>query len=519
MNAYLTKLRFVFLPYLMYLVIFLIGYTLLNWLFVIELEWITLDGSIIDVIGPMGIGFLLVITLLRPVIRRLHFKNDKASDFFYFMATVGIAVPTIIAQVYLSTATGTLTSLENISQIDSLPKTKYYTLKHYYFYKNGVSIKEDIRTSGKYNQYMNFTVYCVMPILRTPQDTMAGATHYWLCTKYTDQISNYISDSSKKAHFEEFIKLSEQKFRLEGFPFTYLERIGHGEDAKYFGHAASRNKWSRDGADILLITHEGDFAQRNGNKLGWIFKSSGIVLIVFALLLLCYRLKTPAELKKVEQRIARNRARGWKKNNEWLLPREGFYVTPFLLYANILMYVFMVLGGLGFVSFSGNELIDWGSLYKSYVLIQGEWWRLLTYMFLHGGIVHILNNLISLYFVGIFLEPLLGKWRLLLVYVLCGICAGITSLIWHDQVNTVGASGAIFGLYGFMLALIMMKVTSPQLNKFFFIIASVSVGFSLLMGLFGNIDNAAHIGGLISGFMLGFLLSDVVKRNSEKGSA
>ncbi len=519
MNPYFTKLRYLFLPFLVCLVLSLLGYTFLNWLFVIILEWIKVDDFIILFVAPVAVAFLLVLTVLRPGIRRLYFNKEKGSDFFYFLAAMGIAIPTIIAQFYLSTATGTLTRLHNISEIDSLPKTKYYSLDTYYFYKKEVSSKVDIETSGKNNQYMDFMLYTVVPILRTAKDTVAGTTHYWLCTRYTGQVSNYKSDVAKKAAYEEFLKQSEQKFRLEQFPFTYLERISHGDNAKYYGHAASLNRWSRDGVDVLLKPCEGNFADRNGGKLGWIFKSSGIALLSFALLLLCFRLKTASELKTVNRKVARDKAKGWKKNYQWMLPHEGFYVVPLLLYANILVFVAMFFEGLGFISFNGIELISWGSLYKIAVLQQQEWWRLISYMFLHGGVMHMANNLLSLYIVGLFLEPLLGKWRLLMVYMISGICAGIASMYWHDQTNTVGASGAIFGLYGFMLALPVMKVTPPQINKVFLMIAGISAGYSLLMGLVGNVDNVAHVGGLISGFIMGLLLSTRLKEEKlSKGS-
>ncbi|MEO5776662.1 MAG: rhomboid family intramembrane serine protease [Flavobacterium sp.] len=514
MTNYLTKLRYILLPFLLCIIALLLGYSFLNWLLIIQLEWITVDDIFIEIFAPAIIAFIIAITMLRSTVRRLYFKNDKGSDFFYFILTLGIGIPTIIAQMYLSTATGKLTALDNISQIDSLPKTKYYTLKQYYFYKNDVSTKEDIGTSGKNNQYMDFRLYCVVPILKTQQDTLAGTTHYWLCKKYIDEISNYSSEEVKRAAFDNFVRASEMKFKLESFSFSYLERISHGQDAKYFGHAASLNHWSRDGIDILLETQHGDFAERNGEKLGWVFKSTGIVLAIFALLLLCFRLKTTAELSKDNKKIAREKARGWRKNYEWILPHEGFYSTPLLLYANLLVFLAMVFSGMGLVSFNGSELIEWGSLYKPYLEIQGEWWRLVTYMFLHGGLMHILNNMVSLYFVSFFLEHILGKWRFVMVYLVSGICAGIASYYWHEHTNTVGASGAIFGLYGFMLALILMKVTSPGINKFFFIIASISIGYTLLMGIFGNVDNVAHIGGLVTGFLMGLVLSGDLKRDN-----
>lgn len=173
----------------------------------------------------------------------------------------------------------------------------------------------------------------------------------------------------------------------------------------------------------------------------------------------------------------------------------------------------MVISGLGLVSFKGSDLLTWGANYKPYTT-NGQWWRLLTSTFLHGGLMHILANMYGLLFVGIFLEPLLGRSRYVLVYLATGILASVASIWWYDATVSVGASGAIFGLYGFFLACLLLKVFPPDFGKAFLASTLVFVGFNLVMGFAGGIDNAAHIGGLISGFILGLMMSVRLKRQT-----
>lgn len=511
MNNYFIKLRLVWLPFLYSLLILLIGYTFLNWLLVIKLEWISINEEAINIFIPAAIAVLLLIVIIRPSFRQLYFKSDKGIDFMYFMAFVGIVIPSIIAQLYISAAAGELTRLNDIYEIDHLPKTKYYTLKNYYFYKEAASVTRRFEVSGKHNEYLNFKLYYVVPILKTMKETENDSTHYFLCTEYQDQVRSSLSDMAKEQAFTRFVNESESQFRQENFRFQFLERIGkNNSDIKYYQKAIKYNDLESNGEAIFLSPRDYNFEQRNGAMLPWIFKSAGIGLVVFGLLLLFFRLKTKSELSKLQKKIVREKARGWKKNYEWLFPHEGFFSTMLLLYANVLVFAFMVFSGMGFISFDGSDLVAIGSLYKRDTL-NGDWWRLVTSQFLHGGLIHIINNLFSLFLVGLFVEPILGKWRLLLVYLVCGIGGGLTSLWWHEQLNGVGASGAIFGLYGFMLAMGMMKVTTPEHNKLFFWLASISLGFSLLMGLIGNTDNAAHIGGLIVGFLIGLLLTNRIK--------
>jgi rhomboid protease GluP len=193
-----------------------------------------------------------------------------------------------------------------------------------------------------------------------------------------------------------------------------------------------------------------------------------------------------------------------------LIPKEGFFITPIIMNLNILIYLIMVISGLGVVSFKGIDLLNWGGNFRPYTT-DGQWWRLLASIFLHGGLMHIIANMVGLLFVGIFLEPLLGRKKFLTIYLLTGVFASATSLWWHAATVSIGASGAIFGLYGLFLSLMLLKVFPKDFSKAFLVSTLIFVGYNLLMGLAGGIDNAAHIGGLASGFVIGLLLTPSLK--------
>ena len=159
-----------------------------------------------------------------------------------------------------------------------------------------------------------------------------------------------------------------------------------------------------------------------------------------------------------------------------------------------------------------GTLFPLGAIYEP-AIQKGEWWRLITGMFLHGGIMHLVMNMVSLYLAGIFLERVLLTKRFIVGYLLSGIAAGLISLWWHDKpVVAVGASGAIFGLYGMLSALIAFKTFDASLNKFLLILLAFTAGYSLLMGFLSEgIDNSAHLGGLATGFILGILFVKTMK--------
>lgn len=195
----------------------------------------------------------------------------------------------------------------------------------------------------------------------------------------------------------------------------------------------------------------------------------------------------------------------------FFMPRTGFFITPILVWLNLLVFIAMTIAGANVFQPSIEILLKWGANYRPMTL-NGEWWRLLTNCFVHIGVLHLLFNMFALVYVAIFLEPLLGRTRFAVAYLLTGITASVTSLYWHDLVVSAGASGAIFGLYGVFLALLCTDVVEKKARKSLLISMGIFVVYNLIYGLKGGIDNAAHIGGLIPGFLIGFGLLPSLKK-------
>ena len=139
---------------------------------------------------------------------------------------------------------------------------------------------------------------------------------------------------------------------------------------------------------------------------------------------------------------------------------------------------------------------------------NGEIYRLISYMFLHAGIFHIFFNMYSLYIVGPRVEDFFGKWKFLLIYILSGISGGLLSVALNGNVVAVGASGAIFGLFGALLyfgynyrgyigAMIRSQIVPI-------------VVYNLFLGFFiSGIDMWGHVGGLIGGFLVSYMLGTI----------
>jgi rhomboid protease GluP len=187
------------------------------------------------------------------------------------------------------------------------------------------------------------------------------------------------------------------------------------------------------------------------------------------------------------------------------IPTEGYFITPILIIINILIFILMLISGVNIFQPANDELLFWGANFRPYTL-DGQWWRLFTSCFIHIGVLHLLLNMYALLYIGSMLEPLLGKTRFLAAYIITGIAASLASLWWNELTISAGASGAIFGLYGVFLALLTTKLLEKSQQKTLLTSIGIYIGYNLVYGLRpdSGIDNAAHIGGLICGFLIGY---------------
>ncbi|MEJ7610097.1 MAG: rhomboid family intramembrane serine protease [Ferruginibacter sp.] len=113
---------------------------------------------------------------------------------------------------------------------------------------------------------------------------------------------------------------------------------------------------------------------------------------------------------------------------------------------------------------NGTVHIKWGSNYGPLTL-SGDPWRLITNVFIHFGIIHLAMNMYCLYIIGSYLEPMLGKTKFITAYLCTGILASLTSLWWHNEsVNSAGASGAVFGLYGLFWRC-LLRILSQRMRE------------------------------------------------------
>jgi membrane associated rhomboid family serine protease len=186
------------------------------------------------------------------------------------------------------------------------------------------------------------------------------------------------------------------------------------------------------------------------------------------------------------------------------------FVTPTLIALNVAVFIVMAIAGVSIIQPTNAALIHWGADFGP-LTTHGQWWRLLTAAFVHVGLMHIAFNMWAFFSGGIFTERLFGNVGFLTLYLLSAIGGNLASVAWQPFTVAAGASGAIFGVYGALIGLLVVQhksipsAAAASLGKN----AMVFVGYNIIFGLRGNsnIDMAAHLGGLLTGLVAGCALA------------
>ncbi len=181
-------------------------------------------------------------------------------------------------------------------------------------------------------------------------------------------------------------------------------------------------------------------------------------------------------------------------------------VTILLILLNALIFLIVeITGG----SENGQHMLECGAVYAPLIFEQGQWYRMFTSMFLHFGAPHLINNMLVLFVLGQRLEPVVGKIKFILIYILGGLGGNLLSLFFDMQTEkytlSAGASGAVFAVMGGMIYVIIRhrgKVADLTIRQML-----IMAAFSLYFGFASEgVDNIAHIGGLLSGFLTAVIL-------------
>jgi len=499
------KLRRLFLPAAALSVLLLAGYSALNWFVLSRTDFLREDVA--NYWLPLLVAVALELAIILPRLRSLELGNKRLPWIYNLAAVAMLAAPAMLAQAYVGAATATITHVADATEIGKAAPSRYYRADTICADALHARATFLVQPTGGHNQNLDITIYAVAPVCKAAAyfpksilDTNAPPVQdqpgLWLGLRFFKSLDNTLNQDAKKKLYLEFVNQSQAELdRLDTTKYRYLERSARSMDRRYFDKALAKGGIRLPASQTVLVPHTEPFASDPSSWLLMTGLALGIGLVVWGNMLAFVPLVAEKDRKQTKEEAG---------FGAMVVPSRRSYGLPLLIDINFAVFLAMVIAGLGFISFDSDDLIGWGANYGP-ALMQGQAFRLVTSLFVHGGVMHLLNNMYGLMIAGIFLNTALPNWRMIACYLVTGIGGSIAGALLHPAIVSVGASGAILGLWGVLVGLALLgDARLAEQKKVILINGATFAGLTMVIGGFTpGIDNAAHIGGFVTGLAVG----------------
>lgn len=304
MKNFPEKIKLLFLPFIIISLSFLIIYTFLHWLITIKLGLLQdVNEEIFDYWVPFILPWIIIPIFMWKNINKLSFSEIYRITIalYIFVPAMAIAIPTVIAVIYIRTATGKLTRITSSEQFDRAAMTKYYELDSMYLDKDYYGSYWYYTTSGKYNEDRTFHEFIALPVMSSPSDTSAKEFSLWYGLVYEEEIDNDLEESVKDSLFISFRKRNKQNFmEADLYDVSFFDRIGTSPELKGLTEAIKYTELAGRSEPVILVPKYDSFESRSGHKLLWVFISFWLGAMAWFLMLLIKPFKD-SEIIKMSQ--------------------------------------------------------------------------------------------------------------------------------------------------------------------------------------------------------------------------
>lgn len=448
---------------------------------------------------PCFLTLLFWILLLRRRINLLNIPNWNGNGNFLWHTTIllSLALTGIFGQFYQKRINLSEVSIHHAREIEPTNWNACYDFPMIQLDKELATGDQFAKAVGRHNSELEYSAYILAPFGTSEN----GHVVFWAGKVYKKRIRNRTSDSHKEYVWDTHYSNSFQRFHsLEKKYDEFLYPVSRGEDFENYMDAIHRIDWPDGTEHRVFEFYDGNLSSDANNVLiGSIFS---FLAGLFALWLFGFR-----GFKKTGDYV--DFQKGTLKYGDmeasvfrFLLLQGDSPITAIIVYLCLLGFIISAFIDGNLIELKTERLLDYGALSKNLVA-EGEIWRLVSHMFLHGGFMHILYNLFILGFIGVYMEPMVGKFKFTIIYLVTGLGSAFLSLTFNDSIS-VGASGAIYGLMGWYISasFIYKKRLGENGNYGLMVIGYVCLSF-LLGFLSMQVDHYAHLGGLLTGLILG----------------
>ena len=501
LNQLILKLRYVFIPILITIILSILILTSLHWYLDYELDVVNIST---DAMYWILIAVVLIIWALfmRKRINLLITGKWNDRGLLHFLAAGALFVPLLIAQNYLVERTANLYEVESLNEIEQIRDGDYIQVQDFKINRNATACYYNVHTMGRNNEDVSLNAHYVIPI-----ESQHTNYQFWIAKRLATKHGTREYKNNQEYLWRKFQKEKEIEIaKFNPHEFKYLKVVLPSDTRVIFQSAISYSPVYnnvKQKFQIFLEPVNDDFSKRYQGEQKWFFITLiGSQLVLF-IIFLFLRIDL-GRLEKYRKNISTPEDEELKEFLTFIIPNKGHYITSSMIILNLLVFIAMVSSGVSIMNPLTKDLMQFGALRYQEVM-AGEYWRILTAGFIHIGIIHLIMNLFSLIITGSIVEAVIGRWRFLLLYLVTLIGGNINSLYWSHTGASAGASGAVFGLMGWMISQIILnkKDEGDGSRLAYIIIVLVFGGVTLVVGLFNNSNNAAHLGGMAVGILMG----------------
>ncbi len=447
---------------------------------------------------------LWVVGIMGPRLKILPDSHTIRSwrDFVGMLIGVTSVAMMILTQEALSHHLAQVTSLTAPDSLVSCPETAYYQFDTVEIEKGKMGYTANTRLiARRAGMGRAFELYVVFPF--------RGQETVWYALSFKDRIHlTLLSEQDEEAQYRRFLQRCEQRVMHYDFEAKhFFKRVAFSEDYEEFRDAVRQGMGS-EGKDLerLVFLEPMDRLPQDRSRLNLIWIGGSFLIGLFLVGISLFFIPVDFNVVRKDGRFRKNQP---TKSEFWAMIQEAIWpnrtnwprtILPFML---LIVYVVMLLGGMDFFAPSGQDLLRWGGVQHS-ALAQGEWWRLFTSVFVHGGMLHVFSNVVALCVVLWICVPLFGPYKPLWVFLISGVGSTWIATCFSQSIF-VGASGGIMGLVASVLVVYVFYPAKRVPREGGWLLWMI-LGGTLLMGLFGGVSNVAHVTGLGIGAVFGILL-------------
>lgn len=463
------KLKQVFFPYLGLSILTILLFGALRWLFDIYLDVLPLKEGYWNFGIPLLLSISVVSIWMWPRYELLTLKwvERSSSGYFFITMVLALVIPLVLSQNYLSKAAYEVIEVNSLNDIRHYPKQKYFRVNDFEPLKlESVSYIETQVVSGRYfDSTLHIDYYIATPFI--------AAENIWLGSSYHTKYDNRADQSIKDSQYSAFINDSRHKYEAKDLSnISYFKKLKSSNSRNAYLHTISTANRQSNLPHLVLMPETGLLTDSLGRDFVWGFGSFFIGMVLCLLLVLAAEFDSQ-EKKGTQKHIQKQKS--VKKRAPvsdlskslvvWFRSNKERPATLVLILTCIGTFILTLFMGMDIIDPLSRQVNSVGGLTMD-ALKAGKYWRVVTSLFVHVGIMHLVMSLGMLFATGYILEKLLGPIRFTIAFFICGIFANVLGVLYFDM-DMAGVWGATFGLFGIAIPLVAFKIFNKKYRELF----------------------------------------------------